>query len=238
MAGSSSEKPANDEEKPDNGEQKPDNEDEAAESTDEKAENDDEPSDLQVAWEVLELAKKIYEKQGDNGKRHLAETLIVLGEISLESENFSAAIEDIKQGLEIQKTLFEKDSRKIAETYYKLGIAYSTDSQIDEAIESFNGSLEYLKNRVANLKKIEDPKDEIDEEIKEIESLIPDIEEKIADMKTYKVEVCQCDIRTTIKNLVEKPQFSQLETHNINKLEVKRRPDIETALKNINLQNQ
>lgn len=211
---------------------------EVVESTDEKAENEDEASDLQVAWEVLELAKKIYVRQGDNGKRHLAETLIVLGEISLESENFSAAIEDIKQGLEIQKTLFEKDSRKIAETYYKLGIAYSTDSQIEEAIQSFNGSLEYLKNRVANLEQKDDKKDEIEEEIKEIRSLIPDIEEKIADMKSYRDEVCQCDIRKTIKNFVEKPQFTQLNAHNINKLEVKRHPEIESALKNINLQNE
>lgn len=183
------------------------------------------------------MAKKIYQKQGENGKRYLAETLIVLGEISLESENFSAAIEDIKQGLEIQKAFYEKDSRKIAETYYKLGIAYSTDSQIDEAIESFNGSLEYLKNRIENIEKISNGKDEIEEEINEIKSLIPDIEEKIADMKTYKDEVCQCDIRATIKNFVEKPNFTQLETHDINKLEARRRPDIETALKNINLEN-
>lgn len=154
----------------------------------------------------------------------------------MESENFSAAIEDIKQGLEIQKTLYEKDSRKIAETFYKLGIAYSTNSQIDEAIQSFNGSLESLKNRIVNIEKLEDKKDEVQEEVLEIKSLIPDIEEKIADMKTYKEEVCQCDIRTTIKNVVEKPQFTQLDMHNINKLEVKRRPDIETALKNINLE--
>lgn len=181
------------------------------------------------------MAKKIYQRQGDAGKKHLAETFVILGEISLESENFSAAIEDITQGLEIQKTLFESDSRIVAETYYKLGIAYSTDSQIDKSIESFIKSIEYLKNRVEKLDKIEHKKDEVVEEIKEIKSLIPDIEEKIVDMKTYKDEVCQCDIRTTIRNLVEKPQFVQVDKHNINMLEVKRRPDIETALKNINL---
>lgn len=204
-------------------------------STTEKTENEDEASDLQLAWEVLELAKKIYQRQGENGKKHLAETLIVLGEISLENENLSDAIEDIKKGLEIQKTLFEKDSRVIAGTFYKLGIAYSTDSQIDQAVESFQGCLEYLKNRIANLENVEEKKNDIDDEIKEIQSLIPDIEEKINDMKTYKDEVCQCDIRTTINNLVEKPQFTQINTHNIHKLEVKRRPDIETALKNVNL---
>nr|XP_023015612.1 protein HGV2-like isoform X1 [Leptinotarsa decemlineata]XP_023015613.1 protein HGV2-like isoform X1 [Leptinotarsa decemlineata] len=153
-----------------------------------KTENDEEPTDLQVAWEVLELAKKIFEKMGDNGKKHLAETLTVLGEISLESENFEAAINDIKDGLHIQTEIFEKDSRTVAETYYKLGIAYSTNSQIEEAIANFKNSLVYLQHRIENLEKKEDKKDGIKEEIEEIKSLIPDIEEKIADMKTYKDE--------------------------------------------------
>ncbi|KAG5876629.1 hypothetical protein JTB14_005045 [Gonioctena quinquepunctata] len=156
--------------------------------SEEKTENDDEPTDLQVAWEVLELAKKIFEKLGNDGKKNLGETLTVLGEISLESENFEAAINDIKQGLEIQTELFEKDSRTVAETYYKLGVAYATNSQIKEAVQSFTSSLEYLQNRMENLKKVEDKKDGVEDEIKEIKNLIPDIEEKVAEMKSYKDE--------------------------------------------------
>ncbi|KAJ8934019.1 hypothetical protein NQ314_013655 [Rhamnusium bicolor] len=141
---------------------------EEADDKDDKTDNDDEPTDLQVAWEVLELAKKIYQKH--------------------ESENFEAAISDIQEGLEIQKELFTKDSRTVAETYYKLGIAYSTNTQIDEAIQSFKNSLQYLQNRIDLLEKVEDRKDEVEEEIKEIKNLIPDIEEKITDMKSYKDE--------------------------------------------------
>ncbi|XP_050506639.1 protein HGV2 isoform X2 [Diabrotica virgifera virgifera] len=152
------------------------------------AETEDEPTDLQVAWEVLELAKKIFQKQGTAAKKNLAETLIVLGEVSLESENFESAVNDITEGLKIQKDIFAKDSRTVAETYYKLGVAYSTNTQIDEAINSFNSSLEYLNNRIAHLESVEDKKDEVDEEIKEIKSLIPDIQEKVTDMKTYKDE--------------------------------------------------
>ncbi|CAG9836633.1 unnamed protein product [Diabrotica balteata] len=152
------------------------------------AETEDEPTDLQVAWEVLELAKKIFQKQGTTAKKNLAETFIVLGEVSLESENFESAVNDITEGLKIQKDIFAKDSRTVAETYYKLGVAYSTNTQIDEAITSFNSSLEYLNNRIVHLESVEDKKDEVDEEIKEIKSLIPDIQEKVTDMKTYKDE--------------------------------------------------
>lgn len=176
-----------------------------------------------MAWEVLELAKTIYKNRGDDGKKNLAETFITLGEISLESENFELAVMDIKEGLKIQKELFPDDSRTVAETYYKLGVAYSTNTQIDEAVESFEAALKILKNRMGNLEKIEEKKNEVEDEIKEIKDLIPDVEEKIADMKSYKDEVCRCDIRTTIKEFVGKPKFTNVDTNNVNKIAVKRK---------------
>ncbi|XP_018575371.1 protein HGV2 [Anoplophora glabripennis] len=160
----------------------------SADGVEENADAEDEPTDLQVAWEVLELAKTIYKKRGEDGKKNLAETLVILGEVSLESENFESAINDIKEGLRMQKELFPDDSRTVAETFYKLGVAYSTDTQIDEAVESFQSSLRYLQNRINNLEKAGDGKDEVAEEIEEIKGLVPDIEEKIADMKSYKDE--------------------------------------------------
>lgn len=170
-----------------NTEESAENEEPTTENDEPTAENE-EPTDLELAWEVLELAKKIYQRHGPAGRKNYAETLIVLGEISLENDNFEAAITDIKEGLQIQKELFGKDNRTVAESLYKLGIACSANSQIDEAIQSFNESIEYLKNRISYLETLEDNKDESEDEIKEIKNLLPDIEEKITDMKTYKDE--------------------------------------------------
>jgi nuclear autoantigenic sperm protein len=155
----------------------------------EGGESEEELTDLQVAWEVLELAKRIFVSRGADGKKNLAETLIVLGEISLESGNFSSAIEDIVEGLEIQKMLFGCDSRTIAETFYKLGGAYSTNAQIDEAIESFCASYEYLTNKLKSLEK--ENKEADAEEIEELKDLIPEVQEKISDMKNLKIEVAK-----------------------------------------------
>lgn len=207
----------------------------SAESVEEKADNDDEPTDLQVAWEVLELAKKIYQKRGDDGKKNLAEALVILGEVSLESENFESAINDIKEGLRMQKELFPDDSRTVAETYYKLGVAYSTNTQIDEAIESFQGSLKYLQNRISHLEKVEDKKEGVEEEIEEIKGLVPDIEEKIADMKSYKDEVCQCDIRTSIREFFGKTEFDKVDLSKVNKIEVRRKPTLEGVFNKIHI---
>lgn len=147
---------------------------------------EEEPSDLQVAWEVLELAKIIYENRGESGKRNLAETLVVLGEVSLESENFESAVTDIARGLEIMLEFKEKNQRVLAETHYKLGMALSTNSQVDEAVDQFNSSLDLLKARI---KALEEKKEDHETEIKQMKELIPEIEEKIADTKNFKEEV-------------------------------------------------
>lgn len=144
---------------------------------------------MQVAWEVLELAKKIFTKRGTDGEKNLAETLIVLGEVSLESGNFRSAVDDMEEGLKIQKTLYGDDSRTLAETYYKIGGAYSTNAQIDEAIRSFNASYKYLQNKVASLEKDEEHKEANAEEIEELNNLLPEIQEKVADMQNLKTEV-------------------------------------------------
>lgn len=148
---------------------------------------EEDPSDLQVAWEVLELAKIIFENRGESGQRSLADTLVLLGEVSLESENFGAAIADIKRGLDILLELQEPNKRLLAETHYKLGIALSTNGDMDEAVEQFNASLDLLKARITELE--EEKKNENETEIKQMKELIPEIEEKIADTKNFKEEV-------------------------------------------------
>merc|ERR1712215_26489 len=75
----------------------------------------EEPSTLQLAWEVLELSKLISKEQMDGGKaeaskdtiaameKRLCDTYILLSEVSLESENFGQAVEDLQVCLERQK---------------------------------------------------------------------------------------------------------------------------------------
>merc|ERR1712034_282075 len=103
---------------------------EKAGDTEEKKEaEEEEPSNLQLAWEMLELAKVVYTKQietgGDNKpemEEKLCSSILALGEVSIENENYSQAVEDIKLCLKKQENL-PKDSRIIAETHYQLGVA-------------------------------------------------------------------------------------------------------------------
>lgn len=162
---------------------------------------------MQLAWEVLELAKIILGRRGDAGKEDYADCLITLGEVSLESENFDSAIADIKAGVELQKSIFteSKDMRKLAESYYKLGMALAANNKPDEGIENYQKTLEILKERMKVLEELEEPGSSDLDEIKEMKDLIPEMEEKIEDLKIYKEEVGDIDTATKeiITNVVE-----------------------------------
>merc|ERR1711936_689487 len=120
---------------------------------------EEEPSNLQLAWEMLELAKVIYTKQVDTTtddktkkaiEEKLCRTILTLGEISIENENYSQAVEDIQMCLKKQGA-FSKDSRLVAETHYQLGVAQGFNSQYDAAVESLNSAIQIIKERVKNI---------------------------------------------------------------------------------------
>merc|ERR1711936_1572219 len=119
---------------------------------------EEEPSNLQLAWETLELAKVIYTKQveitEDETKKEIEEklcrTILTLGEISIENENYSQAVEDIQTCLKKQGA-FSKDSRLVAGTHYQLGVAQGFNAQYDAAVESLNSAIQIIKERVKNI---------------------------------------------------------------------------------------
>merc|ERR1712168_1434062 len=163
-------------------------------------EDEEETSNLQLAWEVLELAKVVYTKliateikDKDFFEERLCSTMLHLGEVSIENENYQQAVEDIKLCLTKQEKM-PKDARLRAEIHFHLGLAQAFHQQFDESIESHKAAIAILKERTKNLKVMEtsstSPRKlaETNKEIAELEALIPEIEEKIVDTKDMKKE--------------------------------------------------
>merc|ERR1719237_1929506 len=165
-----------------------------------EAEDDDDPSSLQLAWEMLELAKQCLKKQADalpadDPKRpevegRLSETFMKLGEVSIESENYPQAIDDLNTCLRRHQEHLPDDSRCIAEAHYQIGVALGFNLEFDPAVTSLEDAIGVLEKRVRNLKEkkeSENPSNKDDafytreREIEEIESLVPEIREKIGD---------------------------------------------------------
>merc|ERR1711972_622354 len=122
---------------------------------------EEEPSNLQLAWEMLEMAKIVFSKQIEVGtdaskkpelEERLCSTILLLGEVSIENENYKQAVDDIKTCLEKQVNM-PKDSRLRAETHYQLGVALGFNGLFDEAVESLNSAVAVLKERIERLKK-------------------------------------------------------------------------------------
>jgi len=194
-------------------------------STDKKKidqEEIEDPSNLQLAWEMLELAKQIYGKHADSLaaesevrmelEAKLSETYQTLGEVSIENENYPQATEDLTMCLRRRQDLLPEDSRCIAETHYQLGVALGFNAQFDEAVNALSDAIAVLEKRIGFLKegkasieatKAKDAFYNAEREIKEIEGIIPEIKEKIADTKDMQQEtIKKIGDRRLVENMI------------------------------------
>uniref|UniRef100_A0A3B4A1N2 Tetratricopeptide SHNi-TPR domain-containing protein n=1 Tax=Periophthalmus magnuspinnatus TaxID=409849 RepID=A0A3B4A1N2_9GOBI len=216
---------------------------ESTENLDEETENeeaeegegsdDEEVGNLQLAWEMLEVAKVIYKrKEAKEDQLMAAQTHLKLGEVSAESGNYTQAVEDFQECLKLQLKHLESDSRLLAETHYQLGLTYSLNCQYKQAIGELNSSISVIKSRID---KAEGP-DALPEERKEMDelkALLPEIQEKIEDategLKTastdaeavkdvlvsscvFKGRICEQTTASDISHLVRKKVRQKMRT--------------------------
>ncbi|XP_047024542.1 histone-binding protein N1/N2 [Helicoverpa zea] len=167
---------------------------------------EDDVDNLQLAWEMLDLARSILYRRvqegGGAGRAQLADVYLALGEVALESETYDKAVTDMQSCLDLQKELYRSDDRRIAETHYQIGLANSLASNFEDAITHFKNAANILETRIktlenpaavtddATVKKFTtaDPFYSVEGEIKELKELLPEIQEKIQDMMDYKAE--------------------------------------------------
>ncbi|XP_078484686.1 protein HGV2-like isoform X2 [Ciona intestinalis] len=165
---------------------------------DEDTEDPDDVPNMQLAWEMLELAKVLYQKKpkSEDNSLLVAQCHSKLGELGLEVENYSQSIGDFLESLVVHKELLAKHDRRLAETHYNLGLAYTFDKRYDNALEHYTASLNVLDARMEHLNERIDENDRKKEnqsetlaecaEIGEIKDLLPDINSKIEDVMIMK----------------------------------------------------
>jgi len=176
-----------DEDSMDVDEKKSEDKKKSADELEAEVENED-LSNLERAWEVLEVAKVIYTRmmkkcKNEQVEKKLCETLLALGEVSIENESWTQAVDDLKECLEKRKAL-GSDARLIAETHYQLGVAQCYHMKFDEAVQSFNDAKTILSAHLESLKA--DTFNAKVSEIDELEMLLPEIDEKILDTHEMK----------------------------------------------------
>ncbi|XP_075853932.1 nuclear autoantigenic sperm protein isoform X2 [Microcebus murinus] len=153
-----------------------------------KENEEEEIGNLELAWDMLDLAKIIFKRQETKeAQLYAAQAHLKLGEVSVESENYIQAVEEFQACLTLQEQYLEAHDRLLAETHYQLGLAYGYNSQYDEAVAQFSKSIEVIEKRMAVLKEqmeeAEGSPTEYKKEIEELKELLPEIREKIEDAK-------------------------------------------------------
>lgn len=130
---------------------------EADNDEDGEGEDDDEPEDdFNAAWEVLDLARSLFDQKAANNdevRLKLADTYIALGDVSLETEKFEQAIADYETGLKHKEELLPSSSRQLAEAHYKLGLVLDlTSGRLSDAITHIRRALDCTDARLSELR--------------------------------------------------------------------------------------
>ncbi|XP_041696070.1 nuclear autoantigenic sperm protein isoform X4 [Coregonus clupeaformis] len=165
-----------------------DDDDDEGEGTAEDKESDEEVGNLQLAWEMLEVAKVIYKrKENEADQLMAAQAYLKLGEVGAESGNYPAAVEDFQDCLSLQLKHLPPHSRLLAETHYQLGMTYCYTGQYSQAIQHYSSSVKVIEGRLAMLQEVidkgEDGAKDEKTELEELKLLLPDIAEKVEDAK-------------------------------------------------------
>uniref|UniRef100_A0A182K717 Tetratricopeptide SHNi-TPR domain-containing protein n=1 Tax=Anopheles christyi TaxID=43041 RepID=A0A182K717_9DIPT len=143
---------------------------------------EDNADNLQVAWEILELAVHIFQEQGEKGYENLPECYIELAGISFENSFFKEAIKDYVKSLEIYNKTKQPDLRLLAEVNYKVGLCYMMEREFEQSINSFKGAVTELE-KVVEEEKAKEQTDDIKEIIQDLEQMKKEILEKITDVE-------------------------------------------------------
>lgn len=174
----------------DDDEEDDDDDEEEGDDAKDKESEEDEVGNLQLAWEMLEVAKVIYKrKESKEDQLMAAQIYLKLGEVGAESGNYSQSLEDFHECLALQLKHLPSHSRLLAETHYQLGTTYNYTTQYSKAIEHFNNSIKVIESRLSILQEAIDKAEgaeaaqEEKNELEELKQLLPEIKEKIEDAK-------------------------------------------------------
>lgn len=131
--------------------------------------------DLDLAYQVLSLAIKAYEKDKSSGSEmKIGDCYLCLGHVHFECERPEEALDCFKSGLEHKSKNLPAGHRELSELLYMCGVAL-------QALGRYKESLEYTKKAKDNMtKKLEDINDvNTQDEIAQIREELADVDSKV-----------------------------------------------------------
>ncbi|KAJ2496882.1 hypothetical protein GGH96_005525 [Coemansia sp. RSA 1972] len=148
--------------------------------------DEEEDDDFGAAWNVLDVARVIQEKATDTKSQlKYAETLMLLGDVSMESENFAQAVTDFTSALHVKQACLADGDRELAEIYYKVALAHEYNQETPKALELMNDVQRILSNRLQAIEGSDGDKDEHES----LQEVLGDVRAKIEEWKAPPAKV-------------------------------------------------
>lgn len=194
------------------------------EEGEEQEQPEEEQSDFEAGWEILDLARSLFAAKAEElssqklaltipylksddeeapneyvgAIKKLSETYDLLGEVSLESENFPQAASDLASCLELRQQLYDpKLSALVSESHYKLSLALEfcvEDPDLrKKAAEQMKLAIECVKAR---------SKTKEAEQSQETDELLRDLEERYKELRKDPQEQLQAQQMNIIKGIL------------------------------------
>ncbi|OCF40638.1 hypothetical protein I317_05570 [Kwoniella heveanensis CBS 569] len=211
-----------------------DQEQEQEQGEGEGEENEEPEDDYNAAWEVLDVARTIYQKivedktkEDDNNKEdklNLAECYVALGDVSCETENFPQAVQDYTSALEIKSALLPPSSRALASVHYQLATVLEfTPNRRSDSLSHVEKALESFKLRLQELKSASASASASDASSKEAAALtvseeVSKLNEKERENEIKDVEALMGDLEVKIEELKAAPPAGDIVSESINHL--------------------
>ncbi|ODV95021.1 hypothetical protein PACTADRAFT_50849 [Pachysolen tannophilus NRRL Y-2460] len=184
-----------------------------------ESKEEDEPGDFEFAWEILDMTRSLFEHQLEELEKQkspslipqempflssddenssneyiktlkkLSETYDILGEVSLEAENFKQSAADLEKSLGLRKKLYPSNSKLISESHYKLSLAL--EFCIDDP-QSRPRAAKEMQNALLIVKNQKEKDDD----------LIADLEARLKDLEKDPEEELKAEKEIIMKNLL------------------------------------
>lgn len=149
----------------------------------EEEEENEAASNLQLAWEILELSAKIFSRQGEGGLSNLAEVQTELANIEFENNILDSARDDYERALNIYKELPNNYRRAMAEIHYKIGLTFLMQQANKEGAASLKEACKLIAGEIDEIKAKTELNDKDKNNIQDMEETKQEIEAKITEIE-------------------------------------------------------
>lgn len=170
----------------------------------EDEEENETASTLQLAWEILELAAKIFARQGLSGLPNLAEVQTELANIEFENNILDSARDDYEKALKIYSELPSNYRRAKAEIHYKIGLTFLMQQLNKEGAASLKEACNLIEDEIAELRAKEDPTEKDKNTIQDMEETKEEILVKISEIEEAQAQNL-AEVRAALDKVISKP---------------------------------